>query len=54
VLAIGEGDVSGLLERSEAEGLRIPLRIGTVLADADVRVLGDQELERMGWQHRLG
>src|SRR6516164_1390994 len=54
VLAVGEGDVSGLTERSEAEGLRIPLRIGTVLADGDVRVLGDQELERMGWQHRLG
>jgi thiamine-monophosphate kinase len=54
VLALGEGDVSGFMERSEAEGLRIPLRIGTVLADADVRVLGDQELERMGWQHRLG
>jgi thiamine-monophosphate kinase len=54
VLALAEGDLSGLMERSEAEGLRIPLRIGTVLADADVRVLGDQELERVGWQHRLG
>jgi thiamine-monophosphate kinase len=54
VMAVGEDDASRLAERSDAEGLRIPLRVGTVLADEQVRLLGDQELERVGWQHRLG
>jgi thiamine-monophosphate kinase len=54
LVAVDEAGLAGLVERFEADGLRIPLRIGSVLADEDVRVLGDQELGRMGWQHRLG
>jgi thiamine-monophosphate kinase len=54
VMAVAEADLAGLLERFEAQDLRIPLRIGTALADREVRLLGDQELERLGWQHRLG
>jgi thiamine-monophosphate kinase len=54
VIALGQEDASRFMERSEAEGLRMPLRLGTMLSDEEVRVLGGQELERMGWQHRLG
>ncbi len=54
LVAVGKGELSAFLERFDAEGLRIPLHVGTFLADAEVRLLGDQELERLGWQHRLG
>ncbi len=54
VLAVAEAGVAGLLERFEAQDLRIPLRIGTALPDQELRLLGDQELGRLGWQHRLG
>jgi thiamine-monophosphate kinase len=54
VFAVDSAELPALQQRFEAEGLRVPLRIGTVVADEEVRVLGDQELERMGWQHRLG
>ena len=54
LVAVGKGELSAFLERFDAEGLRIPLHVGTFLADSEVRLLGDQELERLGWQHRLG
>jgi thiamine-monophosphate kinase len=54
VLAVAEAGVAGLLERFVAQDLRIPLRIGTALPDEELRLLGDQELGRLGWQHRLG
>jgi len=54
LVAVGKGELSAFLERFDAEGLRIPLQVGTFLADSEVRLLGDQELERLGWQHRLG
>ena len=38
----------------EAEGLRLPARVGTVAADPALRLFGDGPLERLGWQHRLG
>ncbi len=35
-------------------GLRPALRIGRLVEDPDERLLGGQELARLGWQHRLG
>jgi thiamine-monophosphate kinase len=54
LLAIAEADVPHLLDAFGEADLREPLPFGHVLADAEVRLLGDQELERLGWQHRLG
>jgi len=54
IVAVAEEDLAGLLERFEADDLRIPLRIGTAHADREVRLLGGQALGRMGWQHQLG
>jgi thiamine-monophosphate kinase len=54
LVAVGKSELSAFLERFDAEGLRIPLHVGTFLADSEVRLLGSQELERLGWQHRLG
>jgi thiamine-monophosphate kinase len=54
LVAVGEREVSALLAQFEVEDLRIPLRIGTFVADPELRLFGDQELERLGWQHRLG
>lgn len=54
LVAVGRRELSEFLERFEAEGLRTPLPVGTFLSDAEVRLLGDQELARLGWQHRLG
>ncbi|HEY6426084.1 MAG TPA: thiamine-phosphate kinase [Acidimicrobiales bacterium] len=54
LLALAEADVPHLLDAFDKADLREPLPFGHVLADAEVRLLGDQELERLGWQHRLG
>jgi thiamine-monophosphate kinase len=54
LLAVAEADVPHLLDAFGEADLREPLPFGQVLADAEVRLLGDQELERLGWQHRLG
>jgi len=54
VFAVAVPDEPELLARFESEGMRIPLRIGEVVSDDALRLLGGQELERMGWQHRLG
>jgi len=35
------------------QGIGMPLRIGTVVADANVRTLEDQVFARRGWQHEL-
>ncbi len=37
-----------------ASGLRRPVPIGWVDREPMVRTLGGQDLERLGWQHRLG
>ncbi len=47
-------EADGLVSAFEAEGLRLPARVGTVMADPALRLFGDGPLERLGWQHRLG
>ena len=37
-----------------ASGLRRPVPIGWIDREPMVRTLGEQDLERLGWQHRLG
>jgi thiamine-monophosphate kinase len=54
VVLIDAGEVDGYGERCAEAGLRVPLRIGTITAHPDQRMLGDRELARLGWQHRLG
>jgi thiamine-monophosphate kinase len=54
LIALHEANAMRLTDEFAALDLRVPLLIGRVLADAAVRMLGDQELERLGWQHRLG
>ncbi len=54
VMAVGEPDLGALMDGFEAAGLRRPWRIGTVVADAGVRVLAGEELGRLGWQHSIG
>jgi thiamine-monophosphate kinase len=54
LIALAEADARRLTEELADSGQRVPLLIGKVLADAAARMMGDQELERLGWQHRLG
>jgi thiamine-monophosphate kinase len=54
LIAMDQADARRLTDELTVSGRRVPLLIGKVLADAAVRMLGDQELERLGWQHRLG
>jgi len=37
-----------------AAGLRRPFRLGTLVADPAERLLRDEPLARLGWQHRVG
>jgi thiamine-monophosphate kinase len=53
VVALDPADVDALTARCAAAGLRPPLRLGSVLADAGVRTLAGKPLAPMGWQHRL-
>lgn len=54
LLALSGADAEDLTAAFEQEGLRLPARVGTVVADPALRLFGDGPLERMGWQHRLG
>ncbi len=54
LLAVSATDADGLVSSFEQEGLRLPARVGTVMADPALRLFGDGPLERLGWQHRLG
>jgi thiamine-monophosphate kinase len=54
VLAVGKELVDGLTSVFEAESLRPPQRIGWLVGDSGVRLLGGRKLERLGWQHQLG
>jgi len=54
LISMDEADARRLTEELAGRGRPVPLLIGTVHRDVGVRVLGDQELERLGWQHRLG
>lgn len=47
-------DVDALEASFDAAGLRVPVRLGQIVKDPDLRVLGTSPLERLGWQHRLG
>jgi len=54
IVAIGPREVDDYIARCTRAGLRPPLRIGVIEADATSRRLGDQELGRLGWQHAVG
>ncbi len=55
LLVAGDEDVSRAFTAELVQaGLRPALRIGTLVDDPAVRLLGGEELGRLGWQHRLG
>jgi thiamine-monophosphate kinase len=54
LLTVGADDADALVTAFEREGLRLPVRVGTVMADPALRLFADGPLERLGWQHRLG
>ena len=54
LLAVSGPEADGLINAFEQDGLRLPARVGTVVADPTLRLFGDGPLERLGWQHRLG
>ena len=54
LLAVSGPEADGLINAFEQDGLRLPARVGTVVADPALRLFGDAPLERLGWQHRLG
>ena len=53
-IAMAEADLDALERAFDSAGLREPLRIGSTVSDPELRLLGTSELERLGWQHRLG
>ncbi len=54
VVALDEQTAEGLSDGFEQSGLRRPIRIGCLVDDPAVRLLGGQPLARLGWQHRVG
>jgi thiamine-monophosphate kinase len=54
LLAVAESDLQALEARFDESGLREPIRLGRVVDDPELRVLGTSPLERLGWQHRIG
>jgi thiamine-monophosphate kinase len=54
VLTVDPADLEGLTASFGAAGLRAPVCVGKVTADAGARTLGGRPLDRMGWQHTLG
>jgi thiamine-monophosphate kinase len=54
LIAVGGGEVTSLLDGFAAAGLRSPVRIGTLVSDPSERLLEGRQLDRLGWQHRLG
>ncbi len=54
VIAVEEGIVDVLFSSFEAEGLRPPVAVGMFTSDPSRRLLKGRELERLGWQHRVG
>jgi thiamine-monophosphate kinase len=54
LIAVGGVDADTVVDAFGQEGLRQPVRVGTVAADPALRLFGDGTLERLGWQHRLG
>lgn len=54
LLAVSDTDVEDLESLFDEPGLREPIRLGRIVDDPELRVLGTSPLERLGWQHRLG
>ncbi|HEX3795786.1 MAG TPA: thiamine-phosphate kinase [Acidimicrobiales bacterium] len=53
VVVMGPTEVEEYLARSDEAGLRPPIRIGVIRADAGVRRLAGEALPTLGWQHPL-
>ncbi len=53
LVTVAQGGVEALEAGFDAAGLREPVRLGRIVDDAELRVLGTSPLERLGWQHRL-
>ncbi len=53
LLTVSENELAGLASAFEGGGLRGPVRLGRIVEDAELRVLGTSTLERLGWQHRI-
>ena len=54
VVAVDHGRIEALSSAFAADGLRPPLPLGVLTADPEVRRLGAETVDRVGWQHRLG
>lgn len=54
VLAVAEEGVDSFEALFDEAGLREPVRLGRIVEDPELRVLGTSPLERLGWQHRIG
>jgi len=55
LVLVGDEEVSDhLCNEFVAAGLRRPFRLGSLVADPTVRLLGADDLARLGWQHRVG
>ncbi len=54
LLAVAESDVESVEAGFDDAGLREPVRLGRIVEDPELRVLGTSPLERLGWQHRIG
>ena len=54
LVAVAEADVEALEGSFDEASLREPVRLGRIVEDPELRILGTSPLERLGWQHRLG
>jgi thiamine-monophosphate kinase len=54
LVAVGEADADALGDSFDAAGLREPVRLGRIVEDPALRILGTSPLERLGWQHQIG
>jgi thiamine-monophosphate kinase len=54
LIAVGADDARALVDAFARAGLRVPARIGVVTSDPELRLFGDSELGRLGWQHQVG
>jgi thiamine-monophosphate kinase len=54
LLAVDESDVESVEAGFDDAGLREPIRLGRIVEDAELRVLGTSPLAPLGWQHRIG
>jgi thiamine-monophosphate kinase len=54
LLTVAEHDLDDLESAFDEAGLREPIRLGRIVEDPELRVLGTGPLERLGWQHRIG